>query len=131
MLRKVITISALLGLIVAAGCDNDPAGPSVGVTVWEDPDFRGSGRTFDSNAFDLRDIRGPCGFGVVGDEGDWNDCISSIQVPQGWEVTIYEDDSYEGESLTLTSDVLDLDDIRGPCGNDWDDCITSLRVSAP
>lgn len=117
-----------LGLMVLAGiaCNDDPAGPSEGVIVYEDPDFRGDGRTFDGNAFDLRDLRGPCN--NFNQEGDWNDCISSIRVPDGWEILIFEDDSYEGDSLTLTNDALDLDDINGPCGDDWDDCITSLQV---
>ncbi|MGH9463373.1 MAG: peptidase inhibitor family I36 protein [Vicinamibacteria bacterium] len=126
---KTTSFVFLLGFSIlgAAGCDNDPTGPSEGVTVYEDPDFRGDARTFDGNAFDLRDIRGPCNaFG--GSEGDWNDCISSIRVPTGWEVTIFEDDSYEGDSLTLTMDTPDLDDVNGPCGNDWDDCITAMQV---
>jgi len=42
---------------------------------------------------------------------------------------VYEDDNYRGQSLTITSDIPDLDDVRGPGGNDWDDCITSIRVS--
>lgn len=119
-----VLLAAILS--VATACDDDPVGPSEGVFVYEDPDFRGEARVFDGNQFDLRDLRGPCN--QFGGEGDWNDCISSIRVPSGWEITIFEDDSYEGDSLTLTSDAADLDDLRGPCGDDWDDCITSLQV---
>lgn len=127
----LLAISIGLAL-AAAGCGDNPEGPSQGVTVWEHPNFDGTGRTFDGNAFDLDDIRGPCvGFVDDPNQGDWDDCISSIQVPPGWEVTIFEHDEYEGESLTLTEDVRDLDDIRGPCGNDWDDCISSMQVRAP
>ena len=109
-------------MLVAAACNE-----SLGVTVYEHPDFGGDSRTFDGPAFDLDDLRGPC-FGFVDNFGDWDDCISSIRVPSGWEAVVFEHDEYEGESLTVTSDIRDLDDVRGPCGNDWDDCISSLRV---
>jgi hypothetical protein len=119
---------ALVGIsfLGAAACDDDPAGPTEGIFAYEDPEFRGEARVFDGNIDDLRDIRGPCG--TLDPEGDWNDCISSIRVPSGWEVTIFEDDSYEGGSTTLTSDVIDLEDLNGPCGDDWDDCITAIQV---
>jgi hypothetical protein len=52
-------------------------------------------------------------------------------VPSGWQVTLYEDDRYEGRSVTLTSHVRDLEDLRGPCGDDWDDCVSSIQVRAP
>jgi hypothetical protein len=123
---------ALCGLLtLGPGCDTH-TGPSEGVTVYEDPDFRGSSRTFDGNSFDLQDIRGPCfGFLDTSSEGSWDDCISSIRVPSGWEITLYEDDRYEGRNITLSADVRDLEELRGPCGDDWDDCVSSIRVRAP
>ena len=30
--------------------------------------------------------------------------------------------------LIITSDFTDLDDIGGPCGRNWDDCISSIQV---
>jgi hypothetical protein len=33
--------------------------------------------------------------------------------------------------MTLTADTPDLERIAGPCGNDWDDCIDSIRVRPP
>ena len=115
-----------MAVLVAGACDDDPAGPTEGIFAYEDPEFRGEARVFDGNIDDLRDIRGPCG--AQDPDGDWNDCISSIRVPAGWEVTIFEDDSYEGGSTTLTSDVTDLENLNGPCGDDWDDCITAIQV---
>jgi hypothetical protein len=43
-----------------------------------------------------------------------------------------EDDHYEGESLVITSDAPNLKRLPGPCGDDgddWDDCVSSIRVS--
>jgi hypothetical protein len=38
-----------------------------------------------------------------------NDKLSSIQIPSGWKVTIYENDKFEGRSATYTSSVNCLD----------------------
>ena len=78
------------------------------------------------SAADLDDYPG-CG----GSSDDWNDCISSIRIPAGWSLTVYEQDNYAGTSTTLTADVPDLERITGPCGNDWDDCISSIQVRQP
>ncbi len=34
-----------------------------------------------------------------------NDAISSIKVPEGWTVTLYEHDNYKGRTLICTSDI--------------------------
>jgi hypothetical protein len=69
--------------------------------------------------------------GCGGAGADWNDCISSIRIPAGWSVTVYEQDDYVGTSTTFTADVPDLERVPGPCGNDWDDCISSIQVRQP
>jgi hypothetical protein len=60
--------------------------------------------------------------------------------PEG--ITVFEDRNYGGRSLTLDQDQRDLNDIAGPCvksdqtgasttyRDTWDDCISSVRVSA-
>ena len=119
--------------LLLASCDTH-TGPSesAGITVYEHPNFEGSSRTFDGNAWDLDDVRGPCvGFFDSDELGDWDNCISSIRVPTGWEGTVYEHAGYRGDYLTITSDIQDLDDVRGPCGDDWDDCISSILVRHP
>ena len=60
-----------------------------------------------------------------------NDCISSIRIPNGWSITIYDEDNYTGNSMVLTTDTPDLHNVRGPCGDDWDDCIASIQVRQP
>ena len=57
-------------------------------------------------------------------------------------IVIYEDANYQGRSAHLTEDVRDLRDVRGPCESydsdgsnggryvyDWNDCLSSVRVS--
>jgi len=125
------TVAALALLVAACESHTGPS-ESLGVTVFEHPDFGGNSRTFDGNAFDLDDLRGPCsGLFDSGDDGHWDDCISSVRVAPGWEVTLFEHDEYDGESLSLTLDIRDLDAIDGPCGRDWDDCVSSLVVRPP
>ena len=63
----------------------------------------------------------------VGD--DWNDKISSIQIPPGKMLVIYQDANFGGESLTLTENVVDLRTIIGP-GPDgtWNDVVSSFKI---
>jgi hypothetical protein len=126
MTRKSWVAVGLLGLIAATGmaCDDDPTGPTGNVVIiYQDPDFRGDDQPVFGNYPDLDTLPG-CG--NSGD--DWNDCISSIRVPSGFEVTVWEADNFEGPSMTFTSDVPNLDRTMGPCGDDWNDCISSMRV---
>jgi hypothetical protein len=82
-----------------------------------------------TDAEDLDDIRGPCTKGTVCLSGyNFDDCISSILIAPGWSAIVYEDPKYRGASVTITSDVADLDNIKGPCGDDFDDCTSSIRV---
>ncbi len=120
---------AAVGLIVlgSAACDTS-TGPSDGVTVFEEPGYQGDSRTFDGNEFDLEEVRGPCN-GTTSTDGDWDDCMSSIRVPAGWEITVYEDPNYEGGSRTFLNDVSDLEFESGPCGDDWENCVSAIRVS--
>jgi hypothetical protein len=66
--------------------------------------------------------------GCGGAGADWDDCISSIHVPSGWEVIVFEHDDYTGASMTFSVDVPDLELQPGPCGGDWDDCISSIQL---
>ena len=70
-------------------CDTE-TGPSEGVTLYEHPNFGGGARTFDGSFSDLDFIEGPCGSVDFADEGDWENCASSVRVSPGWEATLYE-----------------------------------------
>ena len=118
--------------LILCACGGGPAAPSPadtgdGITIFADPRFRGISTILLADVEDLDDLVGGCNNG--GPTYDFDDCISSIRIPAGRKVTVYEDPRYRGNPLTFTSDVMDLDDVRGPCGGDWDDCISSIRVS--
>ena len=87
--------------------------------------FRGGSSALVTDVEDLDDLVGGC---FKPSAFNFDDCISSIRIPAGRQATVYEDPHDRGDSVTFTSDVADLDDVRGPCG-DWDDCISSIRVS--
>ena len=120
--------------LILCACGGGPAAPSPadtgdGITIFEDPRFRGISTILLADVEDLDDLVG-CVKGTTRVlEINFDDCISSIRIPAGRKVTVYEDPRYRGDSVTFTSDVMDLDDVRGPCGGDWDDCISSIRVS--
>jgi hypothetical protein len=53
--------------------------------------------------------------------------------PTGLSVVIYQNSGYGGESRIMTTSVADLDDLPG-CGGasaDWNDCISSIRITSP
>lgn len=50
-----------------------------------------------------------------------NDTISSVKVPSGWKVTLYEDAKFQGKSKTFTSDTPYV-------GDDFNDIASSIKV---
>lgn len=123
--RRVKLELAALGLLIAgcAGCSpTEPSGASDGVTIYQHPNYRGDSRRFAGDERDLKAVVGCSG-------GSWDDCISSMRIPEGWQATVYEDPNYRGGFSTFTSDVPDLDRVMGPCSGDWENCISSIRVS--
>jgi hypothetical protein len=125
MTRTSCSIIAVLLAVAGASCsdDDNPTAPSNTVVIYADTNFRGNSRAMLGNVPDLDDLPGCGGAGA-----DWDDCISSIRIPNGWEVTVFENDNYSGASMTFTADVPDLEQVPGPCGNDWDDCISAIQL---
>ena len=69
--------------ILSSSCsdDDNPTGPTGNtVVIYADTNFRGNSRAMLGDAPDLDDLPGCGGAGA-----DWDDCISSIHVPAGWE----------------------------------------------
>ena len=128
MLRKSCLVAILLLPLVVTACEDDGGTTPTGTVpvIDQDTEYRGDSRPVMTNLPDLDNVPG-CG----GASADWNDCISSIRIPSGWQVVLFEADDYAGPSTTLTADTPDLERVSGPCGGDWDDCVSSIQVRTP
>ena len=135
------TLTALLALAAGgAGCENGrlPTAPSdltTGIVVYEDANYFGQSAHITSDVRDLSDVRGPCQHYESDTSGgryyyDWNDCISSVRVAPGWRATLFRDDNYRDDELTLTADQPNLQLVtEHDCPHDGlNDCVTSIRV---
>jgi hypothetical protein len=140
--RRRHTIALLL-LIGLAGCELDslPTAPSdltSGVSIYEHANYLGDSALLTTSHTDLSDFKGPCehsdsdGNGNVSYTYDWNDCVSSLKVAQGWRAVIYRDTNYRGQTLEVTADAPNLQLVAGSCSHDGlNDCVTSIKVIAP
>jgi hypothetical protein len=124
-LRQIVSITLATTWLAACDGPTNPSGSLEGVTLYEDTGFDGTGRTFGTDERDFLALGGPC---LNGTRQTWDNCASSIRVSPGWSATIYEDPNFLGATLVVTGDLPNLHDVRGPCGDDWDDCISSIHV---
>lgn len=62
-------------------------------------------------------------------------CSSSPTTPSEKALTLFVDRNYEGSWLDVSGDKGNLSNVRGPCNQseyytgDWNDCISSIRLS--
>lgn len=82
-----------------------------GITVFADSDYSGSNQTLLAGNHDMGEL------GVVG-----NDAISSVKVPPGWSVTLFEHAGFQGRTKVITADTPMLD-------GSFNDIVSSLIVS--
>lgn len=75
----------------------EPAG-TPNVIIYTDANYQGWGREL--------------GVGSYNDTGIGNDSLTSVIVPAGYRVTLYEDGNYKGNSVVLTSDSPGLDNFN-------------------
>ena len=123
-------VAILLAAILVTGCSDDPTSPILdGVTFYEFDNFNGEFGFLRDDMADLNFMGGPCG--GIG-ENNWSECISSIEVSDGWKAILYQLDGFNGDSLVVLSIRSDLDSSEG-CGaiGDWDNCAKSIRVIRP
>jgi hypothetical protein len=120
-----VCLVALL-LVVLSNC----TGPTEGVTVYLHPQFSGDSQTFDRSVRDLEDE-----YRDSSEDTDWDDCISSIRVDEGWIAYLHEHDDFHGNTLRVGSgeSIPYLGDVMGGCGTDWDDydwndCASSITI---
>jgi hypothetical protein len=116
-LKLTSTLAMLAATIVFSGTlaaqsnyrgSNDS---SADVTIYADCDFSGKSQTLRPGEY--RNMR---------DAGFDNDSVSSIRVPRGTEVTIYQDDKYRGSFARIDNDIRCFD-------RQWDDKVSSLSIS--
>ncbi|MFN7977781.1 MAG: peptidase inhibitor family I36 protein [Vicinamibacterales bacterium] len=106
-----------------------------GIVVYEHANYQGASAHITDDIRDLRDVKGPCEHYESDTSGgryyyDWNDCISSVKVAPGWRATLYRDDNYRDDELTITTDQPNLQLVtQHDCPHDGlNDCVTSIRV---
>ena len=137
----VVVRPAVLLILLASfyGCGpaSLPAAPSeltTGIVVYEHANFQGAAAHITSDISDLRNMRGPCEHESGGPPPtttsyDWNDCISSVRVANGWSATLYRGTGYNDDSLEIVADVPNLQLVTHDCSNDGlNDCVSSIRV---
>lgn len=74
---------------------------------------------YQHDSFDGRCLRLPVSNGGFKNY-DFNDMASSVCVPDGWQVILYEHANYEGKSLTITGPYKNSDLKRNkPDGMNW------------
>jgi len=93
-------------LLVAA----TPAQANPNVTFYEDANYRGRSMSVGEGNYDTYQLR------AVGDNN-----ISSVTVPHGWRVVLYDEPHFKGRSITLDSDTTFL--------SSFNDLTSSIRVS--
>lgn len=61
--------------------------------------------------------------------GQWNDRVSSVHIPAGRVVVLYEHADFGGLSLTLEGDAADLRDYPGPgLDGTWNDAASAIEI---
>ena len=138
--RAARVCAAILPLLVArrpratAGCGSDlttlgPTPVDQGIVIYIHADFRGSSQGIVSDVHDLTKTEGPCSTGGEGEKPTWRECVSSVRVFPGWSAILYRDEDFKGRSVTITSDMPDLNTLPGPCDDTFNDCVRSIRVT--
>ncbi|MBI3140136.1 MAG: hypothetical protein HYZ15_16285 [Sphingobacteriales bacterium] len=102
MKRKLLTLAVLVMSVVSLTAQNY-------VTLHEDCNYRGRNYYLEAGTYRTYQMK-------IG-----NDKLSSLQVPSGYRVTIYEDDNFRGQSQTYSEGVSCLDSA-------WNDRASSIVV---
>ncbi|BCW96147.1 MAG: hypothetical protein WHS44_08825 [Fimbriimonadales bacterium] len=98
-----------------------PSGVRYGPVLWTDRNHKGSALQLFTELPDSS----ACGFYTDLSRFNFNDKASSLEVPDGYIVEVYEHPHLGGQSRQFTSSVLDLHAIG------WEDRISSVRVIPP
>jgi len=127
--RYVVLGSVLVCLACTDPLDTlGPTPPGEGITIYIHASFAGSAQTVNVDVPDLEKVEGPCSSGQSGAEPTWSDCISSIEVLDGWKATLYRDRDFKGGNVTISSNQPNLSELPGPCDGSFNDCVSSIRI---
>jgi len=107
-MKTIMPVSFLLLFFFLTTTASGQYGPAI--KLFQDERYRGNYITVDYSwsALDAND--------------PWNDAIESIQIPEGWEVWVYEHSYFRGDRMELTRDW------DGRSDRKWKDCISSVKV---
>ena len=89
------------------------------VTIYEDVDFKGNRKELDEGEYNIYDL------GIGDNIGD--NKLSSLTVPAGMKVIVYEYEDFRGRSKTFTSNVKDLRKVKIE-GKSFNDATSSIRI---
>lgn len=88
-----------------------------GVILYKHAEFKGS-RIFIKAGKNIKDLK----------RMGWNDKISSIELVDNAYIRIYEHKNYQGASVTIKDDIIDLAEFSQGIKGTWNDKITSIKV---
>lgn len=90
------------------------------VTIYKDVDFKGNRKELDEGEYNIYDL------GIGDNIGD--NKLSSLTVPAGIKVIVYEYEDFRGRSKTFTSNVKDLRKVKIE-GKSFNDATSSIRIA--
>ena len=131
MLRAIVGLAVALVCVSSCGDEIRPLGPTPageGIVIYMHSDFSGPSQAMHLDAADLRKVEGACSSGAEGEVPTWSECVSSVKVTPGWVAVLYHKANYQGENVKLSSDTPNLQSLRGPCKDTFNDCAVSIRV---
>ena len=133
-MRLILVALGVVIVLAVAACDSairtlGPTPAGEGIVIYMHADFAGPSQALNVDVPDLGRVEGSCSSGAEGETPTWADCVSSVKVMPGWSATLYRDANFKGESVSLTSDTPNLQSLRGPCKDSFNDCASSIRVT--
>ena len=100
-----------------ANVNTPPPDCGTSPVLFADDNFRGERINITANTRDLHQL-------------NFGDKASSICIPAGWSITVFQNTDFGGQSLDVPSNIADLQRDR-PNAQDWGDKISSVRVTPP
>ena len=88
----------------------DPFQVDSSVVIYSDPDYKGQSKVLEIGTYNTSEL------------GITNDSLSSLQVPKGLQVTLYEHSDFQGRSKIFTEDASSV-------GDDFNNVTSSIKVS--